>query len=160
MAKGIERFEQHLIGRKFVVVTDHMALQTYWTTLPHLTRRHVRIYNELSRFDFTMEFIPGRENTLADSLSRLYCLVFTNLPMRLRKLLITSRRWILTTAFPTLRLWCPDLRTSSCLKPVSQRPMRSSWLRASISQRSWSLFKSQIRTWHWKSMRSGILSIS
>jgi hypothetical protein len=72
IVEGVKAFQQHLIGYPFVVVTDHRALETYVSTLPTLTRRHVRMATELSRFDFTVEFLEGKGNVIADSLSRLY----------------------------------------------------------------------------------------
>ena len=72
IVEGYKTFEQHLIGWPSVAVTDHQALVPYISSLPHLTRRHVRMATELSRFDFTIEFIEGKKNVLADALSRLY----------------------------------------------------------------------------------------
>lgn len=72
IVEGCKAFQQHLIGYPFVVVTDHRALETYVSTLPTLTRRHVRMATELSRFDFSIEFLDGKSNVIADSLSRLY----------------------------------------------------------------------------------------
>lgn len=72
IVEGCKAFQQHLIGYPFVVVTDHKALETYMKTLPTLTRRHVRMAAELSRFNFSIEFLEGKSNTIADSLSRLY----------------------------------------------------------------------------------------
>ncbi|SDA03630.1 BZ3500_MvSof-1268-A1-R1_C139g00747 [Microbotryum saponariae] len=65
-------FEQHLIGYPFVIVTDHQALRTIKTQKLRQTPRHIRMCLELSRFDFEFEFIAGKNNTLADSLSRLW----------------------------------------------------------------------------------------
>ncbi|SDA08541.1 BZ3501_MvSof-1269-A2-R1_C30g00070 [Microbotryum saponariae] len=65
-------FEQHLIGYPFVIVTDHQALRTIKTQKLRQTPRHIRMCLELSRFDFEFEFIAGKNNSLADSLSRLW----------------------------------------------------------------------------------------
>ncbi|SDA00000.1 BZ3501_MvSof-1269-A2-R1_Chr2-2g04392 [Microbotryum saponariae] len=65
-------FEQHLIGYPFVIVTDHQALRTIKTQKLRQTPRHIRMCLELSRFDFEFEFIAGKNNTLADLLSRLW----------------------------------------------------------------------------------------
>lgn len=70
LVTACKQFEQHLIGWRFTIVTDHLPLKLFWTTAPTLTRRHVQMYNELSRFDFDIEFIAGRDNHIADSLSR------------------------------------------------------------------------------------------
>ncbi|GAA5918254.1 hypothetical protein JCM5296_000269 [Sporobolomyces johnsonii] len=65
------KFRDHLIGWKFTVVSDHEPLKTYHTQPPKQTRRHVRLWETLAVFDFDWEFIPGRKNSIADSLSRL-----------------------------------------------------------------------------------------
>ncbi|GAA5875076.1 hypothetical protein JCM1840_001758 [Sporobolomyces johnsonii] len=65
------KFRDHLIGWKFTVVCDHEPLKTYHTQPPKQTRRHVRLWETLSEFNFDWEFIPGKKNGLADSLSRL-----------------------------------------------------------------------------------------
>ena len=71
IVEGYKTFEQHLIGWPSVAVTDHQALVPYISSLPHLTRGHVCMATELSRFDFTIEFIEGKKNVLADALSLL-----------------------------------------------------------------------------------------
>lgn len=65
------KFKDHLIGRRYTIVSDHEPLKTYWDQPPKQTRRHVRTWHALSEFDFDWEFIPGKNNSLADSLSRL-----------------------------------------------------------------------------------------
>ena len=57
---------------KFTVVSDHMALKTYWEQPPKQTRRHVRMWDTLSGYDFDWEFTAGRDNVFADALSRLH----------------------------------------------------------------------------------------
>ena len=54
---------------KFEVVTDHQNL-TYFTTTRKLKERQMRWAEELSRFNFTIRYRPGREGTLPDVLSR------------------------------------------------------------------------------------------
>ncbi|GAA5994452.1 hypothetical protein JCM11641_004573 [Rhodosporidiobolus odoratus] len=64
-------FRELILGWDIVVVTDHMPLKTYWDQNPKLTRQHVRLWETLSQFSIVWAFIPGKKNTLADSLSRL-----------------------------------------------------------------------------------------
>ncbi|GAA5978443.1 hypothetical protein JCM11641_007947 [Rhodosporidiobolus odoratus] len=64
-------FEDLLLGWDVNVVTDHLPLRTYWDRPPKLTRRHIRLWETVSQFSLFWEFIPGRENVFADSLSRL-----------------------------------------------------------------------------------------
>ena len=53
----------------FEVITDHQNL-TYFTTTRKLKERQMRWAEELSRFNFTIRYRPGREGTMADVLSR------------------------------------------------------------------------------------------
>lgn len=68
---GCLSFREHLIGWRFTVVCDHEPLKTYHTQPPKQTRRHVHLWETLSQFDFDWQFIEGKKNVLADSLSRL-----------------------------------------------------------------------------------------
>jgi hypothetical protein len=65
------KFRDHLIGWRFTVVCDHEPLKTYHSQPPKQTRRHVRLWETLSLFDFDWKFIEGKKNVIADSLSRL-----------------------------------------------------------------------------------------
>ncbi|GAA6021407.1 hypothetical protein JCM10207_004723 [Rhodosporidiobolus poonsookiae] len=58
-------FKDLILGWDVVVVTDHMALRTYWDQPPKLTRQHVRLWETLSQFSLAWAFIPGKENALA-----------------------------------------------------------------------------------------------
>jgi transposase InsO family protein len=53
----------------FEVITDHRAL-LYFMKSKTLNARQARWAEFLSRFDFEIQYRPGRENTLADALSR------------------------------------------------------------------------------------------
>ncbi|GAA5994424.1 hypothetical protein JCM11641_001062 [Rhodosporidiobolus odoratus] len=79
------KFRDHLIGWRFTVVCDHEPLKTYHTQPPKQTRRHVRLWETLSQFDFDWEAIPGKKNVLADSLSRLAELMHTEGSLSLRE---------------------------------------------------------------------------
>lgn len=51
------------------VFTDHKALE-YFMRTKKLSRRQVRWAEYLSRFDFIISHTPGRQNVVADALSR------------------------------------------------------------------------------------------
>jgi transposase InsO family protein len=53
----------------FEVITDHRALE-YFMTSKKLNARQARWAEFLSRFNFQIQYRPGKENTLADALSR------------------------------------------------------------------------------------------
>ena len=58
-----------MVGCKFLILTDHVAL-TYIQSSASVSRRNARWLEFLSQFDFEIEHIKGRENVVADSLSR------------------------------------------------------------------------------------------
>ena len=64
---GIMKFQHILKGRKFVVETDHKNLKFMGNSeTPKVVRWRLR----LLEFDFVVEHIPGKENVVADALSR------------------------------------------------------------------------------------------
>ncbi|GAA5883412.1 hypothetical protein JCM1840_000196 [Sporobolomyces johnsonii] len=66
---GIRKNHEHLVGWRFTVVCDHEPLKTWLRQPPKQDWRHVRMWEELALYDFDWEFIPGKQNHLADSLS-------------------------------------------------------------------------------------------
>ena len=64
----VMKLRPFLLGRKFVLFTDHRNLiYLQQSTIPKLVRWKLR----LLEFDFIVKHIPGRENEVADSLSRM-----------------------------------------------------------------------------------------
>lgn len=53
-----------------MLLTDHAAL-TYLQTTANVSRRNARWLDYLSQFKFDIQHIKGRENIVADSLSRI-----------------------------------------------------------------------------------------
>ena len=53
----------------FKVLTDHKSLE-YFTTTRKLTERQVHWSEELSRYNFTIEYRPGKKNIQPDALTR------------------------------------------------------------------------------------------
>ena len=70
---ALEHWEKYLLGRPFVLRTDHSALKTLLTS--RATRRESskfpRWLDRLLVFDFKPEYVKGTENKVADALSRL-----------------------------------------------------------------------------------------
>ena len=55
--------------KDFQIKTDHRSLE-YFMTVQKLTERQMRWSLALSRFNFTIQYVPGRTNERADALSR------------------------------------------------------------------------------------------
>ena len=69
--EALLKWEDKLLGRKFTVVTDHKALE-FFSKQRKLSGRQARWAEYLSRFDFEIRYVQGKDNIVADSLSRYY----------------------------------------------------------------------------------------
>ncbi|KRH93336.1 pol polyprotein, partial [Pseudoloma neurophilia] len=69
IVKSLEHFRHFLLGKEFILRTDHRAL-TYLHTCKNPTSRLLRWSLRLQEFQFKIEYISGEKNS-ADSLSRL-----------------------------------------------------------------------------------------
>jgi hypothetical protein len=56
-------------GQPFTVLSDHQSLR-FFTTQPLLSSRQARWKDKLAEFDFTIKYIEGPKNVVADALSR------------------------------------------------------------------------------------------
>ena len=66
---SVKKLEYYLFGKQFTILTDHNNL--LWmaaSEVPKIVR--IRIF--LQNFSFTLKHVPGRQNTFADWLSRMY----------------------------------------------------------------------------------------
>ncbi len=66
-----EHFHYFLFGRHFQVFSDHMPL-TFLLTKTNPSKRLQRWLERLSSYSFTILYKPGKENLVADALSRVY----------------------------------------------------------------------------------------
>jgi len=66
---GIQYFREYLWGRKFTVFCDNISLQ-YYNSLKIPSARIARLTLKLLDFDFEIIYKKGKENKVADSLSR------------------------------------------------------------------------------------------
>ena len=69
----IEYWEHYLLGKKFVLRTDHQALKALLLKPgnKHQSAKFQRWFDRLSQFNFTVEYKKGNENQVADVLSRM-----------------------------------------------------------------------------------------
>jgi hypothetical protein len=66
---ALREWRHYLHGSQFTVVTDHRSLQ-YIQTQPNLSARQVRWVEFLAQFDFVVQYRAGKDNYVADALSR------------------------------------------------------------------------------------------
>ena len=69
-----EKFRTYLLGRQFTVYSDHQSLQWLLTTVKP-TRKLLRWRMELQEFHFHVAYKPGKDNFVADSLSRAFLMI-------------------------------------------------------------------------------------
>ncbi|CAH0481208.1 unnamed protein product [Peronospora belbahrii] len=70
MKYALVKFRVHLLGSKpFVIYTDHASLRTA-TQSSHLSQRMVRWLFFFAESKFEVKYKPGKQNVLADALSR------------------------------------------------------------------------------------------
>lgn len=67
---AIKYFKHFLYGVHFIVKSDHKPL-SYLFALKDPTSRLTRLRLELEEFNFSIEYIKGKDNVLADALSRI-----------------------------------------------------------------------------------------
>lgn len=67
--EALLKWEDKLIGNRINVVTDHRALE-FFKTQRRLSSRQMRWMEYLSRFDFSIQYVKGVSNKVADSFSR------------------------------------------------------------------------------------------
>ena len=65
----VKYWKPYLWGTTFKVYTDHAPLRNIRTT-KDLTRRLTRMVLKLQEYDMVIHYTPGRENVVADALSR------------------------------------------------------------------------------------------
>ena len=66
---SLKAWRHYLLGTRFQLLTDHASLR-YLTTQPHLSGRLFRWAQFLGEYDFAIAHVPGKQNTVADALSR------------------------------------------------------------------------------------------
>lgn len=68
---AIKHFKHYLFGTHFLVQSDHRPL-VYLYNLKEASAKLTRLRLELAEFTFTIEHIRGKENVVADALSRIH----------------------------------------------------------------------------------------
>ena len=66
---ALSAWRHYLSGSKFKVMTDHKSLE-FFKTQPMLSARQTRWKDVIANFDFDIEYIEGKSNSVADGFSR------------------------------------------------------------------------------------------
>lgn len=66
---SVKYFRPYLFGRKFTIMTDHKPLM-YLFGMKDPSNRLLKFRLQLEEYDFAIIYIPGRDNVVADALSR------------------------------------------------------------------------------------------
>lgn len=67
---GIQYFKPYLYGNKFIVKSDHRPL-AYLFSLKDPSSKLTRMRLDIESYDFEIQFLSGKENVVADALSRI-----------------------------------------------------------------------------------------
>jgi|SRR5882762_3897745 len=65
----LKKWRSDLLGIPIQIYTDHRTLQNF-DTQQDLSRRQLRWQELMSQYDMEIIYIPGEDNTVADTLSR------------------------------------------------------------------------------------------
>ena len=89
---ALDRWRPFLLGRHFKVYTDHRSL-VYLKTQPNLNQRQLRWMERAADYDCEILYKSGKENVVADALSRIHISALSSLPSNnIRKSFITGYR--------------------------------------------------------------------
>ena len=66
---ALESWKHYLLGTTFVIYTDHQSIR-YFLTQTKLSKKQMRWANFLSQYHFHIAHIAGKQNKVADALSK------------------------------------------------------------------------------------------
>ena len=114
---AMEKFHHFLYATKFVLETDQKPLETILAkSLNAATPQLQRILIKTFAYDFTVKYLPGENNQLADCLSRLGCLQDKIKLPRLKVHLLTTRLSATSDKLQQIRQATQDNDTMALLK--------------------------------------------
>lgn len=87
---SIVAFRPYIYGKHFKIFSDHKPL-VYLFTMKNPASKLVRIKMDLEEYDFSIVYIKGKDNILADALSRMEFSEIKNLQNENEQILVTTR---------------------------------------------------------------------
>lgn len=66
---ALEKFKQYLVGGPFIIRSDHNSLK-YSLNQTDLIEKQQRWVSKLQSYDFEIQYVKGKKNTVADALSK------------------------------------------------------------------------------------------
>ncbi|SCZ91000.1 BZ3500_MvSof-1268-A1-R1_Chr1-3g02463 [Microbotryum saponariae] len=70
IVEALKEWRIDLLGGHFHILTDHSTLEHFQTQRTVISRRQARWLDTLAEFDYDLQYLPGRENIVADAMSR------------------------------------------------------------------------------------------
>lgn len=66
---ALKMWRHYILGRQFVLMSDHIGVR-YFFDQPNLSVKQARWLATINEFNIEIRYIKGKENRVADSLSR------------------------------------------------------------------------------------------
>ncbi|KAA0026079.1 Transposon Ty3-I Gag-Pol polyprotein [Cucumis melo var. makuwa] len=76
LIRALKQWEHYLLSKEFLLLTDHFSLK-YLQAQKSINKMHARWISFLRRFDFIIKHKSGKENKVANALSRKHSLLST-----------------------------------------------------------------------------------
>jgi hypothetical protein len=86
---ALDKWRPFLLGKHFKVYTDHRSL-THLKTQSHLNQRQIRWMERAADYDCEILYKPGKENVVADALSRIQINAISILPNKSTTTAVTN----------------------------------------------------------------------
>ena len=65
---ALAKWRVYLEGRQFIVYSDHATLQ-HFPDQPKLSHHQAHWTEKMQEYDFTIKYLPGKQNVVADAMS-------------------------------------------------------------------------------------------
>jgi phage antirepressor YoqD-like protein len=86
---ALTEFRQYLVGNRFQVKIDHNSLR-FLMEQKELSERQQKWISKIQAYDFEIEYVKGKNNVVADALSRISTLSLTEISVEWKALLLVE----------------------------------------------------------------------